>query len=85
MNIRDDRRALHRIPELDRNLPETFAYLKQGLSGLNCRVFSPVAGSLCAYFDFGKENAIANRHTPFRNGISSYFSARYSRMAFTAA
>ena len=49
MNIREDRRALHRIPELDRNLPETFAYLNQVLSGLNCRVFAPVAGSLCAW------------------------------------
>ena len=53
MNIRDDRRALHQIPELDRNLPETFAYLNGLLSGLNCRVFSPVTGSLCAFFDFG--------------------------------
>ena len=61
MNIRDDRRALHRIPELDKNLPETFAYLNGVLSELNCRIFSPVAGSLCAYFDFGKENAIAFR------------------------
>ena len=61
MNIRDDRRALHRIPELDKNLPETFAYLNGVLSELGCRVFSPVAGSLCAYFDFGKENAIAFR------------------------
>lgn len=61
MNIRDDRRALHRIPELDRKLPETFAYLNGVLSELRCRVFSPVAGSLCAYFDFGKEEAIAFR------------------------
>lgn len=61
MNIRDDRRALHQIPELDRNLPETFAYLNGVLSKLNCRVFSPVAGSLCAYFDFGKTQAIAFR------------------------
>ena len=61
MNIRDDRRALHQIPELDKALPETFAYLKQGLSGLNCRVFSPVEGSLCAFFDFGREEALAFR------------------------
>lgn len=61
MNIRDDRRALHRIPELDKNLPETFAYLNGVLSELNCRIFSPVAGSLCAYFDFGWEEAIAFR------------------------
>ena len=61
MNIREDRRALHRIPELDRNLPETFAYLNQVLSGLNCRVFAPVAGSLCAWFDFGQPETIAFR------------------------
>ena len=61
MNIRDDRRALHRIPELDKDLPETFAYLKKALSDLNCRMFSPVNGSLCAWFDFGQEDAIAFR------------------------
>ena len=61
MNIRDDRRALHRIPELDKHLPETFAYLNGALSKLRCRVFSPVEGSLCAFFDFGQTDAIAFR------------------------
>ncbi len=61
MKLREDRRALHEIPELDRSLPETFAYLENALAGLNCRVFSPVEGSLCAWFDFGKEDAIAFR------------------------
>ena len=61
MNIRDDRRALHRIPELDGFLPETFAYLKSVLSGLNCQIFEPVPGSLCAWFDFGQKAAIAFR------------------------
>ena len=61
VKIRDDRRALHRIPELDRDLPETFAYLKGALSGLNCRVFEPAAGSLCAWFDFGQTDSIAFR------------------------
>ena len=61
MKIRDDRRALHQIPELDKALPETFAYLNQVLSGLNCRVFSPVDGSLCAFFDFGLAETIAFR------------------------
>lgn len=61
MNIRDDRRALHRIPELDKNLPETFAYLNGVLSELRCRVFSPIEASLCAFFDFGQEEAIAFR------------------------
>ena len=61
MTIRDDRRALHRVPELDRNLPETFAYLRNALSQLPCRVFAPREGSLCAWFDFGQPEAIAFR------------------------
>lgn len=61
MKIIEDRRALHRIPELDRDLPETVAYLTQALSGLKCQVFSPMAGALCAWFDFGAKKAIAFR------------------------
>lgn len=61
MKLREDRRALHEIPELDRCLPETFAYLQNALAGLNCRVFSPAPGSLCAWFDFGNAEAIAFR------------------------
>lgn len=61
MQIIDDRRQLHRIPELDRDLPHTMAYLRQALTGLKCRVFSPMPGALCAYFDFGQKEAIAFR------------------------
>ena len=61
MQIIEDRRALHRIPELDRELPNTMAYLRQQLSGLKCKVFSPLPGALCAFFDFGKKQAIAFR------------------------
>lgn len=61
MQIFEDRHALHRIPELDKNLPETMEYLKNSLVGLRCHVFSPMPGALCAYFDFGAESAIAFR------------------------
>ena len=61
MQLIDDRRALHQIPELDRNLPETMAYLQNALKDLKCEVFSPLAGSLCAWFDFGAKDAIAFR------------------------
>ena len=61
MQIILDRQALHRIPELDRNLPKTLAYLKNALSGLRCRVFSPAESALCAFFDFGKPDAVAFR------------------------
>ena len=61
MKIIEDRRALHRIPELDNDLPQTMAYLEQALAGLKCRVFSPMQSALCAWFDFGQETAIAFR------------------------
>lgn len=61
MQIIDDRRALHRIPELDRALPETTAYLRQSLEKLRCKVFSPMESALCAWFDFGADKAIAFR------------------------
>ena len=61
MQIIQDRRALHRIPELDRELPETIAYLKNALSGLKCRVFAPMEGALCAWFDFGAGATLAFR------------------------
>ena len=61
MQIIEDRRALHQIPELVMDLPKTIAYLQQSLSPLSCHVFSPMEGSLCAWFDFGAESAIAFR------------------------
>ena len=56
-----DRRALHQIPELDMELPETMQFLKNRLAGLPCKLFSPIESSLCAFFDFGQDHAIAFR------------------------
>ena len=61
MGLVEDRRALHQIPELVRDLPETRAYLERALSGLGCRVFSPEGSSVCALFDFGRPDALAFR------------------------
>lgn len=61
MRLADDRRALHQIPELVRDLPETRAYLERALDGLGCRVFSPEGSSVCALFDFGRPDALAFR------------------------
>lgn len=61
MNLTADRRALHRIPELERELPKTMAYLQSALKSLNCAIFSPMEGALCAWFDFGQPSAIAFR------------------------
>ena len=56
-----DRRNLHRIPELELQLPKTMEYLKNTLTGLGCRVFAPMESSLAAFFDFGADHAIAFR------------------------
>ena len=56
-----DRRALHRIPELEWQLPKTMQYLTQNLQKLRCQLFQPLDGALCAWFDFGAERAIAFR------------------------
>ena len=61
MQVIADRRALHRIPELELHLPKTVEYLKNALAGLNCQVFSPMESALCAWFDFGGKSAIAFR------------------------
>ena len=61
MQIIEDRRALHRIPELELELPKTMEYVLNSLSGLNCQVLTPVGCAVCAYFDFGAESAIGFR------------------------
>lgn len=55
------RRDLHRIPELERTLPETCAYVKKELAGLPCTVTEPAQSAVCAYFDFGKPDTTAFR------------------------
>ena len=79
MQLYEDRHALHRIPELGRELPETMAYLTEALKGLRCEVFSPMPGSLCAWFDFGAENAIA-----FRSGADALPVVERTRLPFAS-
>ncbi len=78
MQIYADRRALHRIPELDRDLPETMAYLQSALTGLNCRIFAPMEGALCAWFDFGRADAIAFRSDADALPITERTGAEYA-------
>lgn len=61
MEVLAHRRALHQIPELEMQLPKTMAYLHLALEGLRCQLFSPMESSLCAWFDFGAQSAIAFR------------------------
>ena len=61
MQVILDRRALHAIPELELTLPKTAAYLKESLKPLKCTLTFPMGDAICAFFDFGKEDAIAFR------------------------
>ncbi len=82
MQIITDRRALHRIPELDKTLPQTMQYLRSALENLNCRIFAPTEESLCAYFDFGAEDAIAFRADcdalPITENTGAPYTSRHS-------
>ena len=40
------RRDLHQIPELDRQVPETLAYVEAALAPLPCRLFHPIPQAL---------------------------------------
>jgi hippurate hydrolase len=44
------RRDLHRIPELDRDLPKTEAYIKDYLAGLPCEIIPAGDSGFCAFF-----------------------------------
>lgn len=61
MQIVQDYRTLHRIPELDSTLPKTLCYIRSALAPLRCRIFSPTEGSLCAFFDFQKPSTLCFR------------------------
>lgn len=61
MSVTDHRRALHQVPELDRDLPETLRYLEEVLRPLDCTLSRPIPGALCAFFDFGRDTTIAFR------------------------
>lgn len=45
------RQALHRIPELGDQLPETRAYILSQLKGLRCRIMEPGRDAVLAFFD----------------------------------
>ncbi len=59
--LRRHRRALHRMPELDFELPRTIEYVRNHLKSLSCEVFEPCRSCVCAYFDVGCDDTVAIR------------------------
>ncbi|MCI2063141.1 MAG: M20 family metallopeptidase [Eubacteriaceae bacterium] len=56
-----DRRNLHRIPEIQDDLPETKAYVLAQLGGMKCAITEYMQSGVTAYFDFGREKTLAFR------------------------
>lgn len=52
--LKTHRRNLHMIPELDRDLPKTRAYIVNILQDLDCQLTYLCDSGVCAYFDKGK-------------------------------
>ncbi|MBR2511550.1 MAG: amidohydrolase [Firmicutes bacterium] len=55
------RRDLHRIPELDFDLKKTHDYICEILEPMDCEVTTVAGSGVCAFFDFGKKEAVAFR------------------------
>ena len=55
------RRALHRIPEIEFDLPKTQAYVINVLQQTGCNITQPCPGAVCAFFDAGQKNSVAFR------------------------
>lgn len=55
------RRELHRIPELDLELPKTKAYILSVLKELDCEIIPVLKSGVIAYFDRGQNNTIGFR------------------------
>lgn len=59
--LKTHRRNLHMIPELDRHLPKTKAYLNRILKELDCKLTYLCDSGVCAFFDKGKEDTYCFR------------------------
>ena len=59
--LKTHRRNLHMIPELDRHLPKTKAYLLNTLRDLDCQLTFLCDSGICAFFDKGKEETYCFR------------------------
>ena len=55
------RQGLHKIPELDFDLEKTREYILSVLEPLDCEVTTVAKTGVCAFFDFGKTEAVAFR------------------------
>lgn len=60
-NLRCHRRALHKIPEIGFDLPQTRAYILDALSQTDAQISSAAQSGVLAFFDAGKAQTVAFR------------------------
>lgn len=75
------RRDLHRIPELELELPLTCKYITRELKKLDCTLEHPIEYAVTAFFDAGKEKTIVFRSDmdalPVTEATSCEFRSRH--------
>ena len=75
------RRALHRIPELDADLPQTTDYVRSVLASFGLETWSPIPSAVCAFVDAGREETVAFRADmdalPVTEAVPSDFASRH--------
>ena len=78
--LRRYRRDLHRIPELDFDLPQTISYIEGVLAPLSCEIVHPCKSCVCAFFDAG-----AHKTTAIRADMDALPIAEATGAAFASA
>ena len=78
--LRRYRRDLHRIPELDFDLPQTISYIEGVLAPLSCEIMHPCRSCVCAFFDAG-----AHKTTAIRADMDALPIAEATGAAFASA
>ena len=78
MELLEDKHKLSALWDTQNPLPKVLDYLGLKLAFLSCKVFSPLEGAVCAFFDCGAENtiafpgAIAQAHTDYLSVLLSH-------------
>lgn len=59
MELLEDKQKLSALWDAQNPMQKALDYLGLKLAFLSCRVFSPLSGTVCAFFDCGAENTVA--------------------------
>ncbi len=78
MELLEDKRTLTALWDAPNPMQKALDYLGLKLAFLSCRVFSPMSGTVCAFFDCGAEKtyafpcAVAREHVDYLSALLSH-------------